>query len=302
MDLLPFVKEQAKLFQRTLPEDIRVRLGYKPGEYTVKADPTRLQQALLNLAVNARDAMPKGGELYIALSALEAEEKAHCVTCGQVLYGNWLSLTVSDTGVGIPSEVLPHIFEPFFTTKPPGQGTGLGLAQVYGIVKQHEGHIDVQSRPGAGSTFRIFLPAYAASNSRASGSETDVLILGKGQMILLVEDEIETRQALVEGLTLLNYRVKSVPDGVAALSFLALNPGEVALVLSDVIMPKMGGVALLHAMRRANIQVPVVFISGHPLTQEVEKLKMEGHFWYLTKPASLRQLSQVLAEALKKRP
>jgi PAS domain S-box-containing protein len=299
MDLLPFVKEQAKLFERTLPEDIRVRLGYKPGEYKIKADPTRLQQALLNLAVNARDAMPQGGELYIALSAVGAEEKVHCITCGQVLYGNWISLTVSDTGVGIPADVLPHIFEPFFTTKPPGQGTGLGLAQVYGIVKQHEGHIDVQTRPGAGSTFRIFLPAYAAPNSHASISEADALALGNGQMILLVEDEAETRQALVEGLTLLNYRVKSVADGVAALSYLALNPGEVALVLSDVIMPKMGGVALLRAMRRANMQVPVVLISGHPLTSEVESLKQKERFWYLTKPASLRQLSHVLAEALK---
>lgn len=298
MDLLPFVKEQAKLFERTLPENIRIRLGFRPGEYMVKADPTRLQQALLNLAVNARDAMLKGGELYIALSAVAPGETVHCITCGQVLTDNWLCLTVSDTGSGIPPNVLPHIFEPFFTTKAPGQGTGLGLAQVYGIVKQHEGHLDVQSHPGTGSVFRLFLPAYLSPGFRSSTPGADTLVLGKGQTILLVEDEAETRQALQEGLTLLNYQVMPVTDGVAALSYLAHNPNGVALVISDVVMPKMGGVALLHAMRRADLHMPVVLISGHPLTGEVEKLNQDGLFWFLAKPTSLKQLAQVLAQAL----
>ncbi|MCX8092519.1 MAG: ATP-binding protein, partial [Verrucomicrobiae bacterium] len=142
-DVLPFLKEQAKLLERTLPETIRVQLDYRDGEYRINADPTSLQQMLMNLAVNARDAMPEGGKLTLKLERLlvKAGETPHVPDFPEIGIGEWIRLTVSDTGTGIAPDVLPHIFEPFFTTKEPGKGSGLGLAQVHGIVAQHDGHI-----------------------------------------------------------------------------------------------------------------------------------------------------------------
>ncbi|MBN1814268.1 MAG: PAS domain-containing protein, partial [Anaerolineae bacterium] len=153
MDLAPFLKEIVKLLERTVLESIQLTLSYGVDEYIVNADPGRLQQVILNLAVNARDAMPQGGALHIALSRVKKTDEISCVTCGQILGGEWVRIAVTDNGSGIPPTVLPHIFEPFFTTKGPGAGSGLGLAQVYGIVKQHAGHIDVVTKVGEGSTF-----------------------------------------------------------------------------------------------------------------------------------------------------
>ena len=161
LDLLPFIKELDKMLRRVLPETISLRLLYQPGAYVVSADPTRLQQALMNLAVNGRDAMPEGGKLLFELDRLELLP-GETPPVAEMQPGKWIRICVADTGVGIPSEVLAHIFEPFYTTKPVGQGTGLGLAQVYGIIKQHDGYIDVQSQLGRGASFNIYLPAQEA--------------------------------------------------------------------------------------------------------------------------------------------
>jgi signal transduction histidine kinase len=157
MDMLPFIKELDKLLRRILPETIRLELSYQPGSYMVNADPTHLQQVFMNLAVNARDASPQGGTLHFDLEHVEIKE-GDFNPCPIVSPGTWIRITVQDTGEGIPPEILPHVFEPFFTTKPIGQGTGLGLAQAYGIIKQHDGYIDVHSQVGEGSIFHIYLP------------------------------------------------------------------------------------------------------------------------------------------------
>ncbi len=301
LDLSPFLKEQVKLLARTLPENIEIRLVSGPDEYIVNADLTRLQQAVMNLAINARDAMPDGGELRIGLEQIQVESRRAAMLPGMKA-GDWVQVTVSDTGTGIPPEVLPHLFEPFFTTKALGQGTGLGLAQVHGIVGSHDGHIDVKTKVDAGTTFTIYLPALPSHTLDAVSLETESFIQAQGETILVVEDNADTRKALADSLELLNYQVLVAANGYEALALLE-QPGEhVSLVLSDLVMPDMGGIALLHALRERELEVPVVILTGHPMEKELEDLQAQGItplVDWLFKPLNLEQLARVIAKAIK---
>jgi two-component system cell cycle sensor histidine kinase/response regulator CckA len=314
MNLLPLLKEQVKLLERTLPESIKIALVVTSDEYTVNADPTRLQQMIMNLAVNARDAMPKGGRLRFALEPIRVEDARAAPLpemilrhlypgsnqrAGRAMAGEWVRLTVSDSGTGIPPDVLPRIFDPFFTTKAPGEGAGLGLAQVYGIVKQHEGEIDVESQVGHGTTFSVYLPALSATLLEESIVGTQALVEGRGEIVLVVEDNAATRKALADSLETLNYGVLQAADGREALAVLEQHKDEIALVLSDVIMPDMGGMALLHASRQRNLAVGMVMLTGHPLERELADLRAQGVMGWLPKPPSLEQLSQIVGRALK---
>ena len=158
IDLLPFIKELDMMLGRVLPETIRLELDYQPGSYMVNVDPTRLQQVFMNLALNSRDAMPQGGLLKFTLGR-DTFDKRHPAPITDMPDGKWVTISVKDTGHGIPPEIRQHLFEPFFTTKPVGKGTGLGLAQVYGIISNHDGFIDVQSQVEVGTTLTIYLPA-----------------------------------------------------------------------------------------------------------------------------------------------
>ena len=299
MDLLPFLKEQVKMLERTLPENIKITLDADPDQYIVEADPTRMQQAILNLAVNARDAMPDGGNLLIRASSIKGGTGFHCVTCGQVTDGDWICIAVQDSGMGILQKDLAYIFEPFYTTKEPGKGTGLGLAQVYGIAKSHDGHVNVNSSFGEGSTFAIYLPAIPSQRPKFPSTEPFMLVRGAGETLLVVEDEMATRQALKDGLTLINYHVIAAMNGVQALSYLDEHPLEVKLVVSDVVMPEMGGIELLRAVRGQGSQIPVILMTGHPLQEEISGLQDLGLTAWIQKPPRLKHLSHVIAQALK---
>jgi signal transduction histidine kinase/FixJ family two-component response regulator len=298
MDMLPFLKEQVKLLKRTMPENISIGLTYDESEFMIHADPTRMQQAIMNLVVNARDAMPEGGSLHISLSKKTATDEIRCVSCGLVTGKAWVEIKVSDSGTGMPPELLARIFEPFFSTKAAGMGTGLGLAQVYGIIKQHEGHIDVSSKPFSGSEFQVYLPALPTQQPPAVVQQPISITHGEGQTILLVEDDAATRKALSDGLTLLNYRVLAMENGNEALELVSSQPSEVNLILSDVVMPELGGIELVRALRQRGLGTPVVLMTGHPVHDELEKLQEEGLVTWLPKPPRLKQLAEVIVQTL----
>jgi CheY-like chemotaxis protein len=238
--------------------------------------------------------MPNGGTLHFDLTRLHVED-ADADPIHGIGAGEWIKLTVSDTGIGIPPDALPHIFDPFFTTKEPGTGTGLGLAQVYGIVGMHDGQIRVETQVGAGTTFTIYLPAMTTVPAATSAAEVVELPTGQGQTILVVEDNAPTRQALADSLVALNYRVQVAKDGQQALTTLEEHPEEIALVLSDVVMPGMGGIGLIETMQQRGLNKHVVLLTGHPLKEDWGHLKAD---WIL-KPPSLETLARVIAKALR---
>jgi two-component system cell cycle sensor histidine kinase/response regulator CckA len=301
LDLGPLLKAHVRLLERTLPESIEIKLDPEPDEYatsfTVNADPTRMQQMVTNLALNAREAMRGGGELRIGLERIEVKP-GESPLLPEMAAGEWARVTVSDTGTGIPPDALPHIFEPFFTTRAP-LGSGLGLAQVHGIVGAHEGRIDVKTQMGQGTTFTIYLPLHTSKPSPVrSHAESPALPTGQGETILVVEDDAVVRKALTDGLELLNYQVLEVSNGQEALEMLEQRGEEIALVLSDVVMPQMGGIALLHALRKQGLTVPVVMLTGHAMQREMEELRAQGMADWLPKPPQLERLAEVVARVL----
>jgi nitrogen-specific signal transduction histidine kinase len=302
LDMLSLLWEQVKLLERTLPENIEIAVSHSRSPFMVNADPTRLAQVIMNLSINARDAMHEGGKLSFALAHVRMNrlEKANANgALASLADGNWVRMTVSDTGMGIPPSVLEHIFEPFFTTKQPGSGTGLGLPQVYGIVAQHGGQIAVTSEPGKGTDITIYLPAVPVLTSDGSGPAAPKdLPRGRGETVLLVEDQPALRQSMVELLTTWNYQVVEAANGRHALDLLDCAPQSIALVLTDAVMPVMGGIGLLKEIRQRGLGIPVILVTGHPLNDELEGLRQLGMTAWLTKPVNMVQLAQTLVLAL----
>jgi len=297
LDLAPFLKEAVKFLRRTIPESIDISLDMGPGQYWVQADPTQVQQVLTNLAVNARDAMPGGGKLRLRLSHFTLEPSARA-PFPDMRPGEWVTLSVSDTGVGIPPEVLPHLFEPFFTTKEAGKGTGLGLAQVYGIVKQHEGFIDVQTEVGRGTTFTIYLPSLPVGEEAEGEEEREEMPQGQGETILVVEDDpqvLGTCQAMLERL---GYRVLTATSGSQALEVCDQHE-EVALVLMDLVLPEMSGAELFQSLRSRDPEVRVVAMTGYPLEEDGRGLLEQGIVDWMQKPLDFARLAEVVSQALR---
>lgn len=297
MDLGSFLVETEKLLSRTLRENIRIDLSLQDENFVVSADPTRIQQIIMNLALNAQDAMPNGGELCFELSRLR-------VMVGRpppyrdMAPGIWVQLRVSDTGVGIPPEIAPHIFEPFYTTKDPGDGSGLGLAQVYGIVKQHGGFIDVDSHLGMGTTFIIYLPALEVPVEYSDTLPMTITAGGHKELILVVEDDEATLNAVHEILETLNYRVLTATDGRQALNIIESFNGGVDLVLSDLVMPEMGGVALYQELEDRSFNTKVIFMTGYPLGAGTRELLDHKKVTWLQKPIRSDKLARVIQDAL----
>ncbi len=301
VDLSPLVKELIKLLERTLPENIRSTLDYDRNEYAVFGDATRLQQVLMNLALNARDAMPSGGDLRFALSVISTTPHQP-PPLPDMTAGEWVCLMVSDTGAGIDAADLPHIFEPFFTTKFPGQGTGLGLAQVYGIVKQHDGFLTVNSQVKQGTTFIIYLPLFNSPQPLLQESKEDAVISRGSETILLVEDNPAMRQSVADSLEGLGYRVLCAEDGVAALEVLAQEEASsgagVDLVLSDLVMPRMGGAELTTALALRYPTIKILIMTGHPLNDGHQLLQQMGKGAWIQKPFKMDTLSDRIRDLL----
>ena len=293
LDLLPFMKEMEKLLERTLPETVRLELIYAEGEYQTLADPTRLQQVFMNLAVNARDAMKDGGRLRFELNHNELFP-GEIPPVVDMPPGNWLRIGVIDTGVGIAPDNLSRIFEPFYTTKPVGQGTGLGLAQVYGIVRQHEGFIDVKSQVGIGTQFEIYLPGLPGE---AEDDDSDVdrsLIDGTGKTVLLVEDDATTLTALQALLDAHQFQVLTASNGSEALKLLELQHSTISLVISDVVMPEMGGMELYSVMKISWPEIKMIFITGHPMDSQDQDVLERGRVVWLQKPFSITDFNRAV--------
>jgi PAS domain S-box-containing protein len=297
LDLFPILQEVSHMLERTLSGAIRIVIESAPGEYMINADVGQIQQLLTNLALNARDAMPAGGELRFYLSHLRLSP-GEVPPSPTMPPGRWVVLAVSDTGSGMPPEVLYHIFEPFFTTKGKGRGAGLGLAQVYGIVQQHQGYVTVQSQPGHGTTFTLYLPALVRAADAEEGGTSPDMPHGQGETVLLAEDTPQVLTLLRLMLERLGYRVLTATNGQEALRVYERHGDAIALVIADLVMPKVGGVALFQALRKRAPGIKVIILTGYLLQKEVLMLQAQGIAAVLPKPPECAVLAQVIHQAL----
>ncbi|MFH1116506.1 MAG: PAS domain S-box protein [Pseudomonadota bacterium] len=287
-----------KMLERTIPKMIRIEILLADHLMTVNADPGQLEQVLLNLAVNARDAMPDGGRLTIETSNVTLDED-YSRTHLDVEPGEYVLLTLSDTGHGMDREVMGHIFEPFFTTKVPGEGTGLGLAMVFGIVKSHKGHIICYSEPGAGTTFKIYLPAVVGKIEHDVAATRHLPGFGT-ETILLVDDEKSIRKFGEQLLRKAGYTVLTATNGIEALEVYRSNQDRIALVLLDLMMPQMGGKHCLEELLKINPRVKVVIASGYSANGPMKDALASGAEGFVNKPFEVKDLLQVVRRTLDK--
>jgi len=301
IDLGEVAAEVQKIVRDTFPKDISLRLSVARDRWVVIADPTQMHQLFTNLCVNARDAMPHGGSLTIAIENALLDE----VFAGMSLDakpGPYVLIRVEDTGSGIPPAILDRIFEPFFTTKEVGKGTGLGLSTAHAIVRNHGGFIQVKSELGAGTRFKVYLPAVVSdSESEKVAGERSVLPRGDGELILVVDDEESIRNVARRTLERFRYRVLVASNGAEAVGIYAQHRGEIAVVLTDMSMPVMDGPAMIVALRSMNPKVRIIGSSGFSANGNVAKAGGAGVEHFVPKPYTadtlLKVLRTVLAEA-----
>ncbi|HEX2843218.1 ATP-binding protein [Hyphomicrobium sp.] len=294
--------EWAAVVKRSLGEKIELRIPPARDLWFVKTDRTQLEHVVLNLANNARDAMPNGGTLSITTRNVTERESQRLNHHGMSV-GEYVLIEVTDTGSGMPPDVMSKIFEPFFTTKGVGKGTGLGLSTVYGIVKQSGGFIYPESTLGRGTTFRLYFPRYLPANEDAPVAQKAVKkerpqdLTGSGR-VLLVEDEDVVRSFAVRALKRQGYEVLEASTGVEALEVMEANEGKVDIVVSDVVMPEMDGPTLLKELRKTKPDLKIIFVSGYPHEAFETSLDKNEQFAFLPKPFSLPQLAAKVKEQL----
>ena len=297
LELRTFLIPLINRIQQTLPENVQIKLNCEHHELLVNADPTRLEKVFINLAINARDAMPDGGVLDIEVAALTiAADQSPPMR--DITPGQWIRITISDTGMGISPETLPHIFEPFFSTKQPMQGTGLGLAQTYSIIQRHDGFINVVSRVNQGTSFIIYLPALILPEVEALTALLIGPIMGRGETILVVEDDESTPQTTADILKSLNYEVITATNGKDALKLFTQHAETIALVLSDLIMPVMDGVSLYQRLIMKQPSVKMILMTRSSAKIDDQTLHDLGIIDYVAKPFAPAQIALVLHSAL----
>jgi PAS domain S-box-containing protein len=296
LQLKHLVSELAKVMAQTFPRNIDIQTNFPPDLWTVLGDATQLHQVLLNLCVNARDAMPNGGT--ITLSAENVDIDQHFASMNPDAHlGAHVVLRASDTGTGMSPETMEKIFDPFFTTKEVGKGTGLGLATVIGIVKSHGGFLTVQSEIGKGTTFSVFLPASQEKSGEEVKEETPIA-KGKGELVLVVDDEPPIREALVRTLTANGYNAYTAEDGSDALALYFQRRKEIAAVITDISMAQMDGIALVRSLRKVDPDVRVVVSSGHAQKEDIVVLESLGVNTFLDKPYTADKMLRALHKVL----
>jgi PAS domain S-box-containing protein len=293
LELNEVVGNTEKLLRRLLGEDVDLSVRLAPGLWPVRADASRLEQILMNLAANARDAMPNGGTLRLETANVPREDvplaSAPAVT-------DFVRLTLRDSGVGMPPEVQAHLFEPFFTTKPTGQGTGLGLSTVYGLVRQMDGHVLVESEPGRGTSFDVYLPR--AAGTVAKPAPRPAASAAGGETIVVVEDESAVRNAAVRALRAAGYQVLVAASGREAIALAAAQATPPQLLLTDVVMPGLDGRAVAEELRRRHPSLRVLYMSGY--TQDAVRARgvLDGGAQFVQKPFSPASLVARVRAAL----
>ncbi len=286
-----------KMLRRLIGEDVELVVIPGEGLAQVKADPGQIEQVIVNLAVNARDAMPHGGKLVIETANVSLDEKFVRQHPGAEM-GNYVKLAITDTGVGMSDEVKAHLFEPFFTTKEPGKGTGLGLATVYGIVKQHGGNIYAYSEQGRGTTFTIYLPAVEAEAERLPRRDEAGFVPRGTETVLVVEDEVMVRAIVTRTLAEQGYRVLEAADGNEALRLAREYAGEIHLLLTDVVMPQMGGRELRDRFALMRPRAKTLFVSGYTDNAIAHRGILEPGIAFLQKPFTAAALARKVREVL----
>jgi PAS domain S-box-containing protein len=298
LDLNEVVSNMTKMLRRLLGEDITLQVNYASNLPLVHADPGMMEQILMNLSINARDAMPKGGKLFVDTAATKIDESAARRMHG-ASPGDYVCLTVRDTGKGIPPEVMPHIFEPFFTTKDVGKGTGLGLATVYGIVQQHRGWVKVSSKVKEETVFQVYLPAIAESGVMREVVAPQQEIRGGSETVLVVEDETPLRQLVKSVLQRYGYRVLEADSGVDALPIWLQYKDQISLLLTDMVMPHgVSGRELAQRLRGDKPELKVIYSSGYSLAVVGADMVLREGLNFLQKPYNPRKLAQAVRDCL----
>ncbi|NWJ44439.1 MAG: PAS domain S-box protein [Chloroflexi bacterium] len=298
LDINDVIEQMSKMLRRVIGEDITLRVNYYPNLQSVRGDEGMLQQVLLNLAVNARDAMPKGGQLIITTSVVDIDP-LYVTYNLEAQLGKHVCLSVSDTGSGISAEVLPHIFEPFYTTKALGKGTGLGLSTVYGIIKQHKGWITVYSTLEQGTTFNIYVPIDSELLTNEQQKEYNSLVKGGSETILLVEDEVIVLSMVKSILIKLGYKILEAQNATSAMKLWEEHKKEIDLILTDIIMPGgISGIDLVEKIREKDNDVNVIFTSGYSIEMVNNTTNFDNKTQFLPKPYTFKSLAKILRVAL----
>ena len=296
VDVNAVVQDMERLLRPLIGENVEFDAQLSPEAAHTRADAGQLEQILMNLVVNAKDAMPNGGKLTMQTQNIVVDENHRR---GQTFIrpGQYVMLSVSDTGMGMDKETQSRIFEPFFTTKEKGKGTGLGLSTVYGIVKQSGGYVLVQSEEGRGTKFQIYLPRVEGTAEKHAPQSTPA-ILGGSETVLLVEDEESVRQLVRDTLAAKGYRVVEAENGEAGLAAAAQHQGKIDLVITDVVMPGIGGRELIKQLAELRPETKVLYLSGYTEDAIISEGTIERDAAFLQKPFTLKSLSQKVREVL----